>query len=90
MLRPEPCARPSSGIAAEHEDGAIQPFHQTAGDNAEHAAVPVFGVVDQRGGRGVDFHVFADFADFELPPVAALRFDREVAGRALARAPGRW
>ncbi len=50
MLRPEPCARPSSGLRPSTNTGPVEALHQAAGHNAEHAAMPVLAVVDQRGG----------------------------------------
>ena len=50
-------------IAAQHEHRPVQPLHQAAGDDAEHAAMPVLGVVNQRRGGFVHRHLLADLAD---------------------------
>ena len=71
-------------IAAQHEHRTAEPFHQAAGDNAEHSTVPILRIVDQ-GALGFPHrHTLAEVADLVLhtPPLGVLvmQLSRQFAG----------
>jgi hypothetical protein len=53
-------------IPSEHKHRAVEALHQAAGDDAQHAAVPLLRVVDQRGGGFFDSNGLAFLADTRL------------------------
>ena len=64
-------------IAAEHEHRPVQALHQAAGHDAQHAAMPVLGVVDQRAAAADPPRCCSQAArGSRLPPAGARRSDR--------------